>query len=127
MKRKLITLAACMAMAAAAQANDFLFTVSTSSGSTSITNSYDGKMKVEGVLNTFANGAQVNNVVGKVVRTTGSLTTTNTIFASGTTTNTSTSVRINDVLWIKQGEVLTITNSYVAAESGLSISVHVGR
>ena len=127
MKQKLTALVACLALAAACHANDFLFTGSTSSGSISITNTYQGKMRVEGVINTFANGAQANNVVGKVVRTTGSLTTTNVIFASGTTTNTSTSVALNTVNWIAPGEVLTITNSYVAAESGVSVSINVGR
>ena len=127
MKQKLTALVACLALAAACHANDFLFTGSTSSGSISITNTYQGKMRVEGVINTWAVGTTTNNVIGKVVRTTGSLITTNVIFASGTTTNTSGSIAVNEKNWIAPGEVLTITNSYTTSESGISVSINVGR
>ena len=65
---------------------------------------------------------RANNVVGKVTRTAGSTTADLAVFASGTTTNVSTSFKVNDALAIDPGEIVVITN-LAASATVLSLTI----
>ncbi len=91
--------------------------------SVSITNNYGKVINIVSGLSGFSGVTPVaNNVVGKVTRTAGSTTADLAVFASGTTTNVSTSFKVNDALAIDPGEIVVITN-LAASATVLSLTI----
>lgn len=124
---KKITMFLCMiALAVTSIAEIYVINIEVPEAGTAVTwqNDYGQVVYFQSGLTSGTNGAAINNVVGTLVRTAGSTTSTQTVFASGTTTNLSTGFSIARKIGIDNLETVSITNS-LAATTVLSLTVEV--
>lgn len=124
---KKITMFLCMiGLAAVSIGEIYIIEIEVPEAGTAATwqNTYGQVVYFESGLISGTNGSAINNVVGTLVRTAGSTTVTQTVFASGTTTNLSTGFQINRIVGIQALETVSITNS-LAATTVLTLTVVV--
>lgn len=133
MKKLLIRIAALLVFAAVCSAESFTIQIQVpAGGSVSWTNDLSlGRMvRFTGGVNTYTNiAARTNVIVGKVDLDIGTNTYPAVYFAT-TATGTvavSTSFLINSTLWMTNGAILTVTNSYTVEVSGLLLSAETNK